>query len=237
MDFLNKLLGKVGQVAGQRANNVKVNTKNTLASLERLLGGSIQNASVPKRNLTDIPHVWGTLAVQNAADQQGYQPWFRNLVQGTNPTVGNIVGGQGVGADYLPGVNQIELRPNQLDPYTITHEGLHAAFQRKSQGAQDAFAKIAQLATPTQQMLLNSRGQLGNAIYEGQRPLTEVHSYLPQAGEGSPTQSYYNHYFTNPRFSTGPNPKYAIANATGFNTRAPGRPIPTPQFSDQFGDY
>lgn len=233
MDFLGKLLGKVEQGAGTIAHNLQGNAQNTLSGIGRLLGGtSDQSQPVSTPNLADASHVRGTLAVQNAADRQGYQPWFRALVQGTNPTVGNISGGMGSGGDYQPWLNQIQLKPNQLDPYTITHEGLHAAFARKSPQAQQAFAQVAQQANPIQRNALNSPMQLGSALYGGQQPLTEVHSFLPQFGQNSPTQSYYNHYFTNPVFNGDVQAKYGIANATGFNTQNPGTPLPPQQFGD-----
>lgn len=126
-----------------------------------------------------------------------------------------------------PSDNHITLKANQLDPYTVTHEGLHAAFQAKTPQQQQAFAQVAQQATPAQNNVLNSDTQLGNQIYRGTRPLTEVHSFLPQFGKNSPTNDYYKQYFGNPDFYTQNRREYQLAHGANLPRRDQ-----TPKFSD-----
>lgn len=167
---------------------------------------------------TDLGRVWGTLVTQNAADKQQWTPMIRNIVQATNPVVqskltpgGNDIPrlqgpsdtshiAQGGGA-YWPDINRITLNSNQTDPYTVTHEGLHAAFERKTPQAQQGFQQLYDnKASTTNKRIVDDR--LGNDLYGGQRPLTEVHSYAPQYKQfvDPALQKYYSHYFSNGQF-------------------------------------
>jgi hypothetical protein len=170
---------------------------------------------------TDVGRVWGTLATENAANKQGWSSMLRNIVRGTNPFVeskispldtnGGIREGlptsnSDAGGAYIPGLNRISLKSTQLDPYTVTHEGLHAAYDRKTPEAQQQFMdRVASTATPGQRRIIGKT--LNNPLYDktadggGYYRDTEVHSYLPEYGLESPEQKqYYGHYFSNPDF-------------------------------------
>ena len=249
--FLHGVFSGAKQVAGNVGNNIQhpMNIINNTAHPVQQLYNNVFNHQAPATAQAHLPtslgNVFGTLVAQNTADKQNYSQMFRNLVQGANPTVtGGIFGGQlgnnnaSAGGDYNPEANQIELKANQLDPYTVTHEGLHAAFNRKTPQAQAQFQQLAQ-----QSLNPNVRKMIGNTLATplygnkqgvnniSQLPFqyaTEVHSYAPQVGavNGPQLNQYYQHYFGNPNFYQEAAGNHAIANATGFNTQKPGYPIP-----------
>lgn len=263
--FLGNVFNGAKQAVGNIGNNLQhpMNIVNNVAHPVEQLYNNVFNrpsqATAPTaQSPTNLGNVYGTLVAQNVANQQKFTPMFRNIVQGANPVVtGGIFGGQlasnpgmsnGAGGDYLPNTNQIELKANQLDPYTVTHEGLHAAYNSKTPNAQQLFQQLLSQATPDQQSRVSNI--LASPIYAGARAAaaqgspysinTEQHSYLPlfnQANQAPALAAYYQHYFGNPVFGLGvqqqeQNGKYTIADKTGFNTEKPGYPLPRPQFSD-----
>lgn len=195
------------------------------------------NLNDPDQNPTSVPRVWGALAAENVADQQGFTPSFRSIVLGAKPIVDPGTSGltnKSAGGEYHPDTNQIHLRSDNIDPYTITHEGLHAAYQRKTPQAQASFMNgVAPTATPNQQHLIdlnlesplyssaNNAAAGGNTFNRD----TEVHSYLPMMGTQSPAQKkYYGNYFSNPNFFQEMNTKYKLRDLI--------LPPHQPQFSD-----
>jgi hypothetical protein len=195
-------------------------------------GFSGPNLNNPVQNPLSLGRIQGTAAASNASGLQNWTDMFKNIVMGAHPYVGqsnqptSIQMARGAGGEYLPELNQIVLKGDQLDPYTVTHEGLHAAFQRKTPQAQAGFYQLAQTASPLQQQVLNSPRQLGSPIYHGRKPLTEVHSYLPQFSSSTSPQlaHYYNNYFTDPNFRQQQNARHDINMAIN--------PPPVGQFSD-----
>lgn len=184
----------------------------------------------PAQNPTSVGRVWGTLAAQNAADQQNYTPQFRSTVMNAKPVVGSV-SVAGAGGDYRPDINQIELKPDQLDPVTITHEGLHADYQKLSPQEKMKFLQVLQSTTPGQQIALHSSYGIGNGLYTSAAEadkVNEEHSFLPfynQYNQDPKATTYYKQYFKNPVFTSDELSKYIIS-----NTVNPKRY--TPKFSD-----
>jgi hypothetical protein len=199
-------------------------------------------APSPQNTPTSVGRVWGTAVANNAANEQQFSPMFKNIVMSAKPYVGmgnSALSLPGAGGEYHPDTNQIFLRSQQLDPYTVTHEGLHAAYQRKTPQAQQGFFdQVASTATQQQQKMVDHFLDLplytaaNNAAAHGDTYSTdtEIHSFLPMFGSPTPAQKqYYQHYFTNPDFFSESAARTKI-NPTVFPRRR------SPQFSDWMGD-
>ena len=263
LDGFTKLLGNtahnVQQTAGNAVNGVVKGVQKELSNPASILLGAIPGSQAvravqstinnlpsmhnnvqPKQNLLDAQHAFGTLVTQNTADQQGYSPSFRSLVQRTNPAVyqpGGFDGPQGSAGYYQPQGNRIALRSNAVDPYTITHEGLHAAYQGETPQQHQAFAQLISKATPQQLKRLNGNFGIGNELYKqgtADSLLNETHSFLPmynQGGQSPALSDYYKQYFSNPQFyDKNLRTKYKIAQSIG------GYPQRTPNQFDSWGD-
>jgi len=172
------------------------------------------------------PHVAGAMAVENAADELGYTEPFRRLVQGTLPRVveSSTMGAAGT---FHPDSNEIRLNPDSTDVRTVTHEGLHAAYQQKSPGQRQEFLNVANNALGAEKKGVNQR--LSHRLYGGQKPLTEVHSFLAEnTRPGSPAANYYKQYYSAKN-------QFIPEMRAGMIRRAVGNPYErkfTPQFSD-----
>lgn len=231
-------LQKVSQLPGKTVSAAKNDIHSQLDGLfqdfsRKNTFKGINPLNNPLSNPTSVGRVWGTAVASNVADEQGYTPQFRKTVMGANPYVGSSLE-QGVGGKYTPASNQISLRSQQLDPYTVTHEGLHAAYDTKSQRGKDAIDQLLELATTNQREGVSSN--LKNTIYNGISPddvRDESHSYLPyynQYGEDPKVTAYYKHYFSNPNFNKGGETAYKVGVASGIKK---GRKAQFSDYKDQ----
>ncbi len=127
-------------------------------------GGNLR-AGQPSFGAPTIPAYQGNQARLNAQKQLGLTPAFVQNLINANPYVGkplatNALGDtQGAGAEYLGqrSLNQIVLSPNQTDPATVLHEGLHRIYDNNPQLNQQFTKAYNQSATPFDKNYLLSR--------------------------------------------------------------------------------
>lgn len=206
-NFLKGVVNALSQVAQAPAR--------TAQSVGRFFGGTPSNIAGMKSFYGDEPaslptspaRAMGNVAVQGAAQRQGYTPSFLQTVMRTNPVVVPNLNPMLAAGLYVPKINQIRLSSTQgINPSTITHEGLHADWRKLQPEAKQKFQSFLNQATPQQKNII---GQiLGTPMYNkrgSQSDLNEARSYLSQYNQAdqSPALSqYYKNYYSNPRFET-----------------------------------
>lgn len=187
MDWLNKVFNTIAQMAAQ-------------VTQQRPQQRPQQRSQMPRAR-QEIPttprRAFGNLAVQNAARQQQYNPNFLKLLMNTNPIVDDRKVMFRAAAQYDPSTNQTAYTRAGMRPSTVTHEGLHAAWQQNPQVRQQ-FRAVQ--FNPGTQNILNKITSSG--VYKGLAPddqLNEMHSFgserIGQRQNPSANQ-YYKQYFS-----------------------------------------
>lgn len=220
MSFLSGLLATAKKDVSQLPGNLLDHISHPAP------GGQVTS---PQNNPLSVGRVWGAAVANNAAQQQQFTEPFKNTVMNARPFVGqgnSALSMPSSGGEFDPRTNQISLRSDQLSPYTVTHEGLHAAFERKSPIGQLRFQALANKEPSLNRV--NDYMDTKPELYQGQHPVTEQHSYLPLQDDLSPqVQQYYKHFFGNSNFWQPETTQYQIKRKTTYRQ---------PRFSDQLGD-
>lgn len=190
MDWLNKVFNTIAQMAAQ-------------VTQQRPQQRPQQRSQMPRAR-QEIPttprRAFGNLAVQNAARQQQYNPNFLKLLMNTNPIVDDSQVQFRAAAQYDSGVNQSQFTRNGMDPATVTHEGLHAAWRTKTPQQRQQFKAIQ--FSPGSQNVLNKITSSG--VYKGLAPddqLNEMHSFGSERigqRQNPSANEYYKQYFSRP---------------------------------------
>lgn len=172
--------------------------------------------------VTDLPHVWGNVLFHQIADQQGYAPLFKQVIQNTNPQVldkqafQKFSGDPQADASYNPDLNSMAINSSLVGQpgmnYGFTHEGLHGMWNYNQPQQRQQFVDMAQAnMNPADRRNLSS-AMAGYGYNGGMNDLNkapnfvqnEVHSYLPLGAEsnkpGTPIGNYYRQYFSNSNF-------------------------------------
>jgi hypothetical protein len=234
--FLGNVFGGIGNAAHNLATNIEHpmnivhNMGNEASGVGKLASQTyhsvfpsapqspnvqVRQASAPSvGQASDYSHIMGQVQMAAANNNYHYTPMFNQIAHGTAPSIGGLT--PGAAGEYYPDTNQVKTLASvgMGEGYVPTHEFLHAAYQRKTPAAQQAFLQMVQknispqgraaLSDMISNPLYGHQGGIQDFAQLPQHYATEIHSFLPLLpdSQSNPQLSaYYQHYFSDPNMA------------------------------------